>query len=531
MRLRPDLRPVPPSPVTSAPVTTTPIDRARLGAPTLPDTRDAARPHEVSDAAPAATHRPSSMLSVRLGRLFHEPALLAVDELTRFVRERMAGPAAPREARVLEKRLVALRQELEALPPAERAGRLQQALFWGEDFPTVAPGEYRAGRAHFSLGALGALGALTNPVTALLLPLAIKAGFDVGRALQPTPHFIADEWVDRVLADRLPGETATATPTFADYLAWYDRNIADQKAGQLGGLRAYVLAGLPHHITEGSVHDRVNRDPFFDSTYMQDVSAGLPWIAAAALLHPLGGLAAGAATAASAALYEPMATHRAAHRPLGEMSLLELSLQAAGWITSREQHAVHHRPMHDRAYTGATPSVDRAFDDHGLGQLANFLAYVTTGTVPNTWRRDPARAAFLGVDLSGAETIAAAKAALVQVHKALVSATKGGDLAVLDAVAGQTGDPQLDAVLTAAAQTAGVGPEASVFALYARLRRLTDGVELTPEQLGRALRGGPLETKFVSELSLRAPAEAWPKLDHAQVRAALARLRAQYEPR
>jgi hypothetical protein len=227
----------------------------------------------------------------------------------------------------------------------------------------VEPREFRAGRTHFSLGVLGALAALSNPATALLLPLAIRAGFDVGRALQPAPHFIADEWVDRVLADRLPGETATATPTFADYLAWYDANIADQKAGKLGGLRAYVLAGLPHHITESGPHDRANRDIFFDSEYMQDVSAGLPWLAAAA------------------------------------------------------------------------------------------------------------------------------KAALVQVHTALVSATKGGDLAVLDRVAGRTGEPQLDAALGAAAQTAGVGPGASVFELYARLRRLTDGVQLTPEQLGRALKG------------------------------------------
>jgi hypothetical protein len=41
------------------------------------------------------------MLSVRLGRLLQEPVMLAVDELTRFVRERMAVPEARREVRVL----------------------------------------------------------------------------------------------------------------------------------------------------------------------------------------------------------------------------------------------------------------------------------------------------------------------------------------------------------------------------------------------------------------------------------------------
>ena len=242
-------------------------------------------------------------------------------------------------------------------------------------------------------------------------------------------------------------------------------------------------------------------------------------------------IAAGAAI--TAGIYEQFPTHRAAHRPFAQMSLLELALQSLGLISKRAEHQQHHRPEHACNFSGSTGWVDRLFDRSGLKDLLNVLAYSLTQTaaqriVPMSWARDPAQLENLvgeHLPLAQAYRIAAAKSQLLRLHLDLRRAMRRRDVAcdlarneARDAVRDPSGDV---AALLALPDPS--GREASAAHLYIALRLQVDGVRLEPSDVAAVVSGHPLEDRFVRELVPQTPASAWPPLSGAQVRRALLR--------
>ncbi|MEB3361280.1 MAG: fatty acid desaturase CarF family protein [Synechococcaceae cyanobacterium] len=409
---------------------------------------------------------------------------------------------------------------------------------------------------------LASLGACIDPHTALLLPVVVKGGWDLGRLIQVLPHFISDEWSTRILIGFYPGTTQTA---FASVMAFFNSwrlQLHRQTQTEIGFLRAYALTAIPHHVFEATPFDLLNRLPHSDAAFVAtmarlpvEIPASIllttvakalgrlplprlsrrhtalqrhPWsgvslgamlqhwlpLAAAPLLgflHPILGLVIAANAAVTAGVYEQFPTHRAAHRPFAQMSLLELALQSLGLITKRAEHQLHHRPEHACHFSGSTGWVDRLFDHSGLKDLLNLLAYSLTQTsdgriVPMSWARDPSRLETLvgeRLPLEEAYRIAQAKSQLVGLHRGLRRAMRSSEKAAVLAAP----DP--------------AGSEATAVEAYIALRLQVDGVRLEPSDVAAVLCGDPLEDRFVRELVPQTPASAWPQLSRAQIRCAV----------
>jgi hypothetical protein len=516
---------------------------------------------------PAAPRRELGILATRLAntrvaRLLHCPSTLALDEIERFLGERSARTgAASREETTLRRRVGELRDEVAKLPKEERLERVAQEIFFGRGFPEFdarTAADYREARRSWAANLLGALGALSNPLTAALLPLAIKGGWDVGRLAQPLPHFMSDEWPTALLHGLYEGTTPTAHASAASYLEYWRHLLARQGNDELTVLQSYVISGLPHHVFEGTKDDLMNTNPFNDSQYLLAMSklpaealvAALPGgtkvaklaAPAAGLANPFAALFIGAATSMSAGLYEQFPAHRAEHRTRGDMSLLELALQATGWVSSRAEHAEHHKANHDTKFSGSTRWVDRIFDEGGVSDLLNLLAYARTQgepmrIIPTSWSRDPSRLeALVGepLPLDQARGIAAAKQGLMSAHATLRGLSRSLDVhALLAKTLSDPSEPRLEplrAVFANPQLKSLLRTDMTVLDAYRALREATDGVTLTADTVAAVLTGAPIEEKFVRELSPQTPSSAWPTLTDAQIRRAVTRLRDAHEP-
>jgi hypothetical protein len=528
----------------------------------------------------------------RLGRLVNSPAELALDEVERFIDEsalRRPDGKPTKEEGAVRARVLKLREEIAALPPNERLGRVARETFFGTHFPESdarSDGLYERARLSWSANVVGALGALSNPLTAVLLPVVLKGGWDVGRIIQPLPHFMSDEWPTTLLKGYYSGATPTAYKSAAEYKeSW--RDLLEQQAnGHVPLLQAYMISGLPHHVFEGTEDDLMNTNRFNDAAYVAAMGQlpveALASSAISALvslvsgktpgrspesppaapsnlkrtiaravgpvlgaLNPVAGLSIAGGAAMAAGLYEQFPAHRAAHRRFGEASILELLLQATGAVSSRADHAIHHKEEHNVRFSGSTNWVDRGFDEGGVSGLLNVLAFSKTQDsdnriIPTSWARDPQLLCDLvGEDLPLDEAfrIATAKKELIEVHAVLRGAAHGGNVDELLALRIDNPtvaqDPKLQPLLDAV-KNPRLAPlfssSATLHEVYATLRRTTDGVELTAAELATVLTGPPIEEKFVRELVPQTPASAWPKLTDAQFNRAIARLREMHEP-
>jgi hypothetical protein len=296
---------------------------------------------------------------------------------------------------------------------------------------------------------LGALGALTNPITAGLLPLVIKGGWDIGRILQPFPHFMSDEWPTALLKGYYSGATPTSFTSATEYLEYWRGLLEKQAKGEIPLLQAYMISGLPHHVFEGTKDDLMNTNRFNDAAYVAAmgqlpveafVSVALSGLSAPTdvkrtvaravgpvlgALNPVAALGIAGGSSIAAGLYEQFPGHRAAHRPLGQASIVELLLQASETVSSRADHAIHHQADHNVRFSGSTNWVDKGFDEGGVGALLNVLAYVRTQDsdnriIPTSWSRSPQLLCELigeELPLDEAFRIAEAKERLMQAHE------------------------------------------------------------------------------------------------------------------
>lgn len=506
----------------------------------------------------------------RLHKLIGNPLVFALAQLDKWLDTRQVlGDAAkrPAELAVLHGRLKRLHGAISALPPQEQRQVAWNEVFWGHGYPVISEQDrliYRQARCSWLALILASLGACVDPLTALLLPVVVKGGWDVGRLIQVLPHFISDEWSTRILIGFYPGTTQTA---FASVMAFFNSwrlQLQRQTQTEIGFLRAYALTAIPHHVFEATPFDLLNRLPHSDAAFVAtmarlpvEIPASMlltpvakalgrlplpncsrrhaarrhhPWsgvslgatlqrwlpLAVAPLLgflHPVLGLVIAAGAAVTAGIYEQFPTHRAAHRPFAQMSLLELALQSLGLISRRAEHQQHHRPEHACHFSGSTGWVDRLFDHSGLKDLLNLLAYSLTQTshhriVPMSWARDPARLEGLvgeRLPLAEAYRIAQAKSQLVGLHRGLRRAMRSSDAAAVLAAP----DP--------------AGGEATAVEVYIALRLQVDGVRLQHSDVTAVLAGDPLEDRFVRELVPQTPTSAWPQLSQAQIRGAVLR--------
>ena len=454
----------------------------------------------------------------------------------------------PPERKVLRGRLQKLRQAITGQPLPDQIRLVYRDIFFGQNFPELSEDQhriYQQARRSWAALLLASLGAFLHPWSGLLLPIVVKGGWDVGRMLQVLPHVLSDEWSTHILIGFYPGTTQTAFPSVMAFFTAWRQQLHRQTQSEIGFLRAYALTAIPHHVFESTRFDLLNRVAHSDAAYaaamarlpvealanalMRRISlpaAWRPWLALAAapalgVLHPVVALAIAAAAAITAGVYEQFPTHRAAHRPFAEISLLELALQAMGLITTRAEHQEHHRPDHAVNFSGSTRWVDRLFDRSGLQNLLNLLGYVATQhaehrIVPMSWSRDPSRLEALvgeALPLEQARRIATAKTDLVRLHGALRRAIR---------------DQDPDTVLNAPCVE---GSEATALELYRALREQVHGVRLSRADDLAALTGSPLEHRFVRELTPQTPADAWPALNARQVLRALTRLRSHLPPR
>ena len=459
--------------------------------------------------APPVPDAPSiHWMPVAVVRCRHElrggPWNLALTAVERFVR--MAGKNE-RETQLFAHRVADLRSELAALPVDARADRTREELIWGKNHPN-RHADFSIPKCNYAMAFLGSMTALTTPVTAALMPVAVALGWKAGQQLQPLPHFIADEMPDVfVPVSSMQGDTVTAYPTTIEYRAIYENQVADVIGGKVTGIGAYALHGPPHHTFLGK-GDPLFANPQIEASFMTALSTRLKWLTVPAALNPVGGLLMAFAGAASAAIAETSTTHMMSHQPAADISLVGLAMQAAGWVVTPAEHAKHHRLPHDGNYSGATSSVDERFDRAGIGSFANLLMFYRTQhgerrVIPTSWRRDPSTAEkILGptVDLSAAHNIAHAHQLLVKMHKEMAQKAKNED-------------PHAFLKLP------------TIFDAYATLRKQVDGCAIEPDDLANALARGPTETKFVEELIPRAPHDAWPQLTLDQFVASVSRLR------
>ncbi|MEB3157170.1 MAG: fatty acid desaturase CarF family protein, partial [Cyanobacteriota bacterium] len=450
------------------------------------------------------------------------------------------SPHSP-EHKVLRGRLQKLRQAIRGQSLPNQIRLLYNDIFFGQNFPEISDHQrqiYHRARRSWAALLLASLGAFLHPWSALLLPVVVKGGWDVGRLLQVLPHFLSDEWSTHILIGFYPGTTQTAFPSVMAFFTAWRQQLHRQTQSKIGFLRAYALTAIPHHVFESTRFDLLNRVAHSDAAFaaamarlpvealanalMRRLSlpiAWRPWLALVAapalgVLHPGAALTIATAAAITAGVYEQFPTHRAAHRPFAEISLLELALQALGLITTRAEHQRHHRPEHAVNFSGSTRWVDRLFDRSGLPNLLNLLAYVATQhavtrIVPMSWSRDPSRLEALvgeALPLEQARRIATAKQQLVLLHTTLRRALR---------------DQDPDAVLNAPCVE---GREATALEVYRALRDQVDGVRLSTADVVAALTGPPLEHRFVRELTPQTPADAWPPLTPRQVLRALTRL-------
>lgn len=544
-----------------------------------------------SSAARASSPLAVRIASTRVGRLLQSPSTLALAEFDRMLDERQARrgaqPPSPEET-ALRGRIQKLRAAIEGLPEQERMRRVAGEIFWGKNFTEIgadAEKLYQKARTSWAADLLGGLGALTNPLTALLLPIVVKGGWDLGRMVQPFPHFVSDEWSTAALKGLYPGATPTAYPSAEAFHDAWRALLQQQSQHELGLVQSYALSGVPHHVFEGTRDDLLVRQPFSDAAYsaamarlplealtslllgkagaaMKQDTAGAGtkgptvwdavrrWVSVAAtpavgLANPVAALGVAAGAAMGAGLYEQFPAHRAAHRPFNEASLAELTLQLQGVISTRAEHQEHHKPDHALHFSGSTRWVDRIFDEGGFPTLLNLAAYAhtqerTERIIPTSWARDPSLLEELvgePLPLDAAHRIAAAKSALISVHRALRETMRGHDphevlsasVSMTGGETGATSKPLTDALTHPRLQ--GLFPATpTALDVYVALRREVDGVELHEDAVTKAITGAPIEEKFVRELTPRTPPEAWPLLSREQVRRAIGRLRDRYEP-
>ena len=514
----------------------------------------------------------------RLQECVSNPLMAALAQLDSWLDARTMAAQQPKssgELTVLHGRLKKLRCAVAHLPDQDQRRVVWHEVFWGHGLPEIPEQDrllYRQARCSWIALILASLGACVEPSTALLLPIVVKGGWDLGRMIQVLPHFISDEWSTRILIGFYPGSTQTAFPSVMGFFNAWRLQLQRQTETEIGFLRAYALTAIPHHVFEATPFDLLNRGAHSDAAFvaamarlpvetpvaalLQSIGAavahlrvarlsiphlrlprlplpGLPrlhhiwsgvnlgsalrrWLPLAAapvlgFLHPGLALLIAAGAAITAGVYEQFPTHRAAHRPFAEMSLLELALQSLGMISKRADHQLHHRPEHDCNFSGSTGWVDRLFDRSGLKDLLNLLAYSLMQTaeqriVPMSWARDPARLETLvgeRLPLEQAYRIATAKSQLLRLHMELRRARRRSDAAAVLA----SPDP--------------TGSEATAVDLYIALRLQVDGVRLEPADVAAVISGDPLEDRFVRELVPQTPSSAWPPLSGAQIRRGL----------
>jgi hypothetical protein len=383
----------------------------------------------------------------------------------------------------------------------------------------------------------------------LLLPVVLKASFDIGRALTVLPHYFGDEIPELAMPPDAARRPVTAFATVADFHAAY-RSIVDMKVKNLGDKKgvSFEVNGfhaLGHHVFEGSKLDIANADRDVGRDLVERLGGQLRKVAWLGAVHPVGALIVAAATGGLAGMQLFYESHRETHRTLHDKTLIGLAFEALGWTATRDEHAVHHRPDHMTSFTTSAPSVDRKFDDSGMPSLLNLVAYAMTQdrdvrAIPNSWRRDPRVAqAILGdVDLRETFAIAAAKDALVSVHKTMVRLQKQGH-DFLDTPMSSASTLEADShraeLLHAChdgAVASGIPTTADTTFLqaYQALRRRVDNVEMSRDDLVRGFEQEPLQSKFILELVSQAPSSAWPTLTQEQVMQAVGRLRDRYEP-
>ncbi|MFM1800537.1 MAG: Lipid desaturase domain [Cyanobacteriota bacterium] len=489
-------------------------------------------------------------MAFRLPCWLHDPIGLVLDTLTRVLEAPSSAATHPPrqpEKKVLRGRLQKLHLAVQGQPLPRQLHLLYRDMFYGNNVPTLSNDHrqtYQRARRSWAALFIASLGAFHTPWTAIALPIVMKGGWDLGRMIQVLPHFISDEWSSQILIGFYPGRTQTAFPSVMAFFTAWRLQLQRQTQSEIGFLRAYALTVIPHHIFESTPFDLLNRVAHSDAAYaaamarlpveafatalMKTIAipaALQPWLALAAApvlgwSHPVAALAIAGATAITAGVYEQFPTHRAAHRPFADVSLLELGLQSLGLITTRAEHQLHHKPEHAVNFSGSTRWVDHLFDRSGMQDLLNLLAYACTQTathriVPMSWARDPSRLEALvneRLPLEAAHRIATAKVELVRLHGRLHRAFR---------------DQEASAVVTPPGVA---GPEATALERYRALREEVDGVRLSMEELTAVLTGSPLEARFVRELTLQTPSSAWPPLTLRQLLRALTRLRTSLPP-
>jgi hypothetical protein len=361
---------------------------------------------------------------------------LAVVEGAAFGLERLvlANPRNKREVNIFQKRLEAVRKEASAIPMEQRATFLKEALFWGQNNPN-RDSDYSDTYRNLAFGVVGSLVALTNPVTAILLPLAVKGGIEGGPFLQAYLHVHADEVPDAtVVASTLPGETMTAFPTAEAGRTWYEnyvQGVVDKRPDLGRGLERYAPHGPPHHTWGNQLQGNLEtNDPLFtnpglEPAFMGTVTKPLKFAAALGLLGPVGGLLSGLATGAAFGLAAGSTTHKWAHEPDANKSLLTLALQATGAVETKAEHDLHHKeggdPSHVRNFSGTFAHTDDLLTQTHALEIFDLLVASTTQdrdpdidgkrpARPQSWARNPLER--LRVVGASTEQVATATAAL-----------------------------------------------------------------------------------------------------------------------
>jgi hypothetical protein len=491
-------------------------------------------------------------LGLRMRGFVRDPVAASMRELAHFV---SAHAKNPREAKALDNRVEKLLHSLEGqnLTVKDRFAAVQQEFFLGVNFPSLEGVSYQAARLHWGAGLVGALGALRDPMTAIALPVVMKGAFDVGRVLTVLPHYFGDELADLVLGEKYKGRTLTSFATVDDFKKEYNRVVYSKmnNSASKDDPRTFGFHAIGHHILEGQTADIANGDADVGRDLVQ--SMGKPLLPlAVCLVHPGLGLLAAAATGGLAGLQLFYESHRETHRPLGQKSLMALAFESLGWTSTRDEHAIHHRPDHMTSFTTSSPSVDGWFDSSGMPSLLNLAAYVMTQdkdvrAVPYSWRRDPRVAQeILGdqVDLSLPMAIAAAKDALVVAHKSMARLLKADATApegrqLLEQPMASAIDAEADAgrqatmreyMQAAIASGLPVDDTTTFLSAYQAMRHRVDGVNVSQEDVLRGQEQEPLQSKFILELVAQAPPRAWPKLTQEQAMHAVGRLRQKHEP-